>query len=309
MEHLEYKRNFILGDEWFYLKLYSGAQTADRILDEAIKPAVYHLLIEKKIDKWFFIRYSDPDLHLRLRLHFTNPGSIGIIVRTLHKYINKFFEQDLIWKVQTDTYQREVERYGLFTMELSESIFYRDSMLFISVLPYFKVINGETLRWHFALKSIDCLLDCFKYSLDEKLRLLEIMKDSFGREFGINRNLKDQLNSKFAKEWKGIDKSMNSITERESLIAPILVLLNEQKQTLISLANETLRSINEHPGYLQINDLVTSYIHMIMNRFFRSKQRVHELVLYDFLYRYYKSALARLQAANKENVAATLEEV
>jgi thiopeptide-type bacteriocin biosynthesis protein len=309
MGEIEFKRNFVPGDEWIYFKIYSGAQTADKILEKAVKPAISHLLVKNKIDHWFFIRYSDPYLHLRVRLHYSKHGSIGLIVKTIHKYISNFVEQELVWKVQIDTYQREVERYGLYTMELSESFFYNDSKLFISVLPYFNNINGETLRWHFSIKSIDYLLECFKYSLEEKLRLMEVLKESFGREFGVDRNLKDQLNSKFAKEWKSIEKSMNSNTEKESLLVPILCILNEHKQIIIPLADEALRSINEHPGYLKINDLVTSYIHMMMNRYFRSKQRVHELVLYDFLYRYYKSALARLQATNKENVRTTLEKV
>lgn len=299
------KRSFVLGDEWIYYKFYSGAQTADRILEESIKPSVNYLLDRSKIDHWFFIRYADPDLHLRVRLHFTKPGSVGIIVRTIYKYISKFVEQDLIWKVQTDTYQREIERYGIFTMELSEQLFFLDSKLFIDLVPYLKNPNGETQRWHFALKSIDYLLDCFQYKTEDKLRLLEGLKDSFGREFGLNRFLKDQLNNKFAKEWKGIERSLNSSTDKESIISPILNHLNVHKKTVIPLAKEVLKICEEHPDSIHVNELIGSYIHMMMNRLFRSKQRIHELVLYDFLYRYYKSDIARLKAAEKailENV-------
>jgi hypothetical protein len=49
----------------------------------------------------------------------------------------------------------------------------------------------------------------------------------------------------------------------------------------------------QYPEEVDLNDLITSYIHMMMNRSFRSRQRIHELVLYDFLYRYYKSVIAR----------------
>lgn len=293
------KRSFVLGEEWIYYKFYSGAQTADRILEEAIRPFVNHLLAKNKIDRWFFIRYADPDLHLRVRLHFTKPGSVGIIIRTIYKYINKFVEKELIWKVQTDTYQREIERYGLFTIELSERIFFLDSSLFLIVLPYFKNPKGETQRWHFALKSIDFLLDCFQYKIEDKLRLLEGLKDSFGREFRTNRFLKDQLNKKFSKEWKGIEQSLNSETESESIISPILNHLNVHKETVIPVANEILKKCKEQPDGIHINELISSYIHMMMNRLFRSKQRIHELVLYDFLYRYYKSAIARSKVAEK----------
>ena len=291
------KRGFVLGEEWIYYKFYSGAKTADRILEEAIKPAVNHLLIKNKIDHWFFIRYADPDLHLRIRLHFAKPGSVGIIVRTIYKLISKFLEQELIWKVQTDTYQREIERYGLFTMELSEQIFFLDSNLFVNVFPYLKNPDGETQRWHFALKSIDNLLDCFQLSIEDKLRLLEGFKDNLGREFGINRFIKGQLDEKFAKERKGIEQCLNLTTENESSIATILPLLFVHKESVLPIAKEILKLCKEQPNGVHVNELIGSYIHMMMNRIFRSKQRTHELVIYDFLWRYYKSTIARLKAA------------
>ncbi len=34
---------------------------------------------------------------------------------------------------------------------------------------------------------------------------------------------------------------------------------------------------------------------MTMNRIFKSKQRVHEMVIYDFLYRYYSSNIAKMK--------------
>jgi len=39
--------------------------------------------------------------------------------------------------------------------------------------------------------------------------------------------------------------------------------------------------------------LMLSYLHMLNNRLFKSKQRKHELVLYNFLYNHYRSKLAR----------------
>lgn len=42
-----------------------------------------------------------------------------------------------------------------------------------------------------------------------------------------------------------------------------------------------------------VTDLVQSYIHMHVNRLIRSSQRLHELVLYDLLRRYYEGQLAR----------------
>ena len=40
---------------------------------------------------------------------------------------------------------------------------------------------------------------------------------------------------------------------------------------------------------ISITNLLASFIHMSINRCFRSKQRLYEMMLYDFLYRKYKS--------------------
>ncbi len=58
------KRSFIPGSEWIYYKIYCGVKTADKILTETIKPLVEQLKMLNLIEKWFFIRYSDPDTHI-----------------------------------------------------------------------------------------------------------------------------------------------------------------------------------------------------------------------------------------------------
>ena len=47
----------------------------------------------------------------------------------------------------------------------------------------------------------------------------------------------------------------------------------------------------QNVGELQapLQALLISMIHMSMNRWFRTKNRLHELVLYEFLTRYYTS--------------------
>jgi len=121
------QRTYIIGDEWLYMKLYSGTKTADTVLFEIVRPVTSQLLQEGIIDKWFYIRYSDPHNHLRLRFHYMNPDHISKIIQTINKPIKKYIEKNLIWKIQVDTYQREIERYGENSIHLAEKIFYYDS--------------------------------------------------------------------------------------------------------------------------------------------------------------------------------------
>ena len=75
------KRTYILGDEWLYYKLYCGARTSDVILTETIKPVTEYLLNQGLIDSWFFIRYGDPDFHIRIRFHLVDLAKIGDVIR------------------------------------------------------------------------------------------------------------------------------------------------------------------------------------------------------------------------------------
>jgi thiopeptide-type bacteriocin biosynthesis protein len=47
--------------------------------------------------------------------------------------LNSLLEQNSVWKIQTDTYQREIERYGK-TIEDSETLFWHDSEMILHYL-------------------------------------------------------------------------------------------------------------------------------------------------------------------------------
>jgi hypothetical protein len=48
----------------------------------------------------------------------------------------------------------------------------------------------------------------------------------------------------------------------------------------------------------QLNRLMPGYLHMFINRIFVSNQRKTELVIYDYLFRYYESKMMREKKAN-----------
>jgi thiopeptide-type bacteriocin biosynthesis protein len=80
------------------------------------------------VSHWFFIRYSDPDFHLRIRFYLPDIHNIDKVISQIHKSLQNYFQIGLIRKIQYDTYNREIERYGENTMDLSEQIFCADSV-------------------------------------------------------------------------------------------------------------------------------------------------------------------------------------
>jgi thiopeptide-type bacteriocin biosynthesis protein len=61
------QRTFAPGSQWLYLKAYTGTASADRILTDTVGPVIDGLLSTGVVDHWFFLRYADPEHHLRLR--------------------------------------------------------------------------------------------------------------------------------------------------------------------------------------------------------------------------------------------------
>jgi thiopeptide-type bacteriocin biosynthesis protein len=132
--HKNVQKTIIVGDKWVYYKIYCGVNTADIILTSIIKPFTEQLLVNKYIDKWFFIRYSDPEPHLRVRFLIKDLQNIGLILIKFHKTIVPFIKAKQIWNVQLDTYKRETERYGANTIELAESFFFYDSKEVVNII-------------------------------------------------------------------------------------------------------------------------------------------------------------------------------
>jgi hypothetical protein len=79
------QRTFVIGDKWLYYKIYCGVKTADMLLLEVIKSLTEQLIEEKIIDRWFFIRYSDPEPHVRFRVQFIDIKNIGASTINLNK--------------------------------------------------------------------------------------------------------------------------------------------------------------------------------------------------------------------------------
>jgi thiopeptide-type bacteriocin biosynthesis protein len=294
------QRTFIIGDEWLYFKIYTGYKTADTILTETIFPLAKYLSNQNLIDHWFFIRYSDPQFHLRVRFHVPKIENIAPIIFHFNSTLQNYITQNLVWKIQTDTYQREMERYSIELIELSEKIFFLSSEMICEIISFEAVQQDESLRWLLGLKMLDVLLDDFEYSLQDKINLLNTLQDNFGKEFNIGKDFRRQFGQKYrvekARIEKILDKNNEQSDEYTSLFKPIFEKSKPTKNTFEEIKAENRKDFS-------LDDLLGSYIHMMLNRLFRTQQRTHELVLYDYLFRYYNSLAERQKAEGRKRAA------
>ncbi len=288
------RRSFPPGSEWLYAKLYTGTATADGLLREVVTPVVRDALAAGEADGWFFIRYGDPEWHLRVRFH-GEPAKLqsGVLSR-LHAALDPLLADGRIWRVQLDTYEREIERYGgPEGIALAERLFQVDSDAVLAILEMLEGDEGADFRWRLALRGIDMLLGDLRFDPGTRMRVMRGMREGFTREFGGGKGLRVQLDQRFRQEWRSLTPLLDPAGDAESELAPALEILR-QRSALNAPIVEELREL-ERAGRLNqpLADLASSYVHMHVNRFIRSAQRAHELVLYDFLYLLYESRAAR----------------
>lgn len=283
MRNEKVKRTFYPGDEWLYIKIYAGIKTVDKILTDAVYSIFKNAIKEKIATECFFIRYSDPDFHLRIRFLIKDKENIGKVINLCNDKLKKYCAGNLISRIEIGTYEREIERYGSKYIEISENLFTIDSKYIIELLRYLQQ-KDENYRWMISLKLINSLFDDIGYDLDKKYAYITKMSESFKMEFGFNMYNSKQLNDIFRARKKQVESSLN-MTDQNLVLADVEKIIKRRSKAIKKLL---------HTGELPENN-ISSYIHMSMNRLFRSKNRVHELLIYDFLSRYYKSEIAKLK--------------
>lgn len=289
------KRRFVIGDEWIYFKIYTGIKTADYILTNHLHDLLNELVFKQYIDKWFFIRYNDPDFHLRLRILIKNQSYLSQLINDINKCLKEYLDLDLIWKIQIDTYDRELERYGDIIIENSESLFYYDSDMIVKAIVVADDHDNPNLKWLFGLFAIDALMKDFNLKLIDRKNLIEDLKNSFALEMNIVNSTEKQLRKKYQENKVEIYNFLNSVVIDDDQ-SEALKLLVQVKSA--SCKDDISSIINKIDNLNKLNDLIASHIHMTMNRLFRSKNRETELVSYNMLYFYYVSIIARTKYNN-----------
>lgn len=271
------KRCFGPGEEWMYFKLYVGVANADQLLATAIKAAVTELKAQEAIDKWFFIRYNDPDFHLRLRFHFKAAHKRDQILETVNRHLKQAREQGLIWKTELDTYERELERYRPAYIETAESLFYHDSERSLDLIARARAAGREASLWLYGLKGLDDYLEAFDLDTAQRYALVARLYRGFCMEFHADKGLKRQIDAKFRGQLDAILK----LFQAEDAYAQRMA---EHRKAIRTLAAPLVQSLDEGALYV----LLGSYLHMHVNRMIKANPRIHELVLYGMLEKFYK---------------------
>lgn len=273
-------RDFYPGDRWVFFKIYGGLVACDNLLINKIYPLAMRLMRSGAVKQWFFIRYSDPRYHLRVRFELVSPASFHEVVESLNRVIAPLCRKRLLDKMVLDTYRREIERYGENMMETSETLFCHESICICTTLKHLAKTGRQEQRWKIAFRMAERMLTTFGLSLEEKSNLTKRMCKSMLKEFGYDEHNQKPLNERYRSLRKDVANSVEGEFEK-----PVMTAIEKYAQAISStLGNGRNRDVN-----------ITSHIHMMNNRLFEAQARSHETMLYFCLSRFYESQLARIK--------------
>lgn len=288
------RRTFPPGSEWLYAKLYTGTATADEVLARVVAPLVARSRARGVCERWFFVRYADPEWHLRVRFGGPARALASVLLPALQRRVAPLVRDGVLWKVELDTYEREVERYGgPHGIELVEALFEADSDATLAILGALGSQDDPDARWRMALRGSHDLLVDLGLDEDARRRVVAGVRGAFAREHGVDTNVRHQLGQIYREERAALEALLTAEAGSPHPLAQGIDVLAARSVRVGSIARRLWR--REREGVLRpgVEAIASSLIHMHCNRVLRSEQRSHELVLYDLLARFYESRAAR----------------
>ncbi len=263
------------GQRWLYFEIFVHPMRADLVLCDYIQPFI--VTNQSAIEKWFFVRYSQDGHHLRVRFQLTDQSYMQQIMPHFFSALLPLMEQGIISDIRIRPYRQETERYGEQFMENVEQHFYLDTCFTGAILQEATSIEEKYL-W--ALKL---LTDCRECDLLPPVIFDELIATNcaaYCQEQGLTPAGYKELN----RAAKALNNSGELITGHGLLIH--YMTMRDSLLGTLSLYEPQHRPV-----------LFTALFHMLVNRLFKTDQRLQEAIIYCFFERSLKSVRGKATSA------------
>lgn len=263
-------------ENWVYFKFYGCSKRINEFLYE-----VHALLDGEKdnlLERYFFIRYADPEPHVRLRIK-SKPGKVFDVLEKVFALSIKFKHEGLISRVVLDTYHREVERYGgLALVKKAEEYFYHDSEFVICLLTLLRNNHADINLEYIGCSYILMVLKTFKLSDAEILNFLN------------SKTSKTLYRVEFQKDRKNYMESVNIGDDWSDFVSKKEYrYLYELLRELSGYLNQYVTSIfyeAKNGGITNtVDSIMQSIIHMFFNRLMGDnqwEQKIYAIARHSF---------------------------
>ncbi len=279
-------RSFPPGSPWLFVKYYAGPSVQDDVL-RLLVPALREVVAAGHATQWFFLRYADPDPHLRVRVEGEAATLLSTVLPRLAEAVAPALEAGIVWRTQLDTYEREVERYGGASwIETAERIFAADSEAAATIIEAYPGAEGTELLWRATLVGIDRMFDDLGLDEAAKRRRITSLRDTFGAEVRMDTDHQRRLGEKYRRVRAEVEAAL---TESEPALAPA--------RAAFAVRSTAIRALAPALAGTDLPELAGSFVHMHVNRVLAASPRAQELVLYDLLRRYYDMVAGKRKQA------------
>jgi thiopeptide-type bacteriocin biosynthesis protein len=247
-------------ENWLYYKLYGCSKRQNELI-AYIHETLESMISEGLLKKYFFIRYSDPEPHVRLRIQASDDMLLPLF-SNINVWLETLRLDGLISKITIDSYQRELERYGgAGLIKQAEEYFFHSSRLAMQII--------SKIRYEKSLKiNIDVIGVSFIISALEAFGLTPDEQEAFLNQRSSNSENRKQFQDNRKILMKAAD-SRNNFHE---------IMLIEPYEQIHSLINSSSEKLSEYAkavyecdknGELTntVHGIISSVIHMFCNRF------------------------------------------
>jgi thiopeptide-type bacteriocin biosynthesis protein len=160
------------GSAWMFVKLYCSSHREDALIGGSLQEFADNVIASELADSWFFIRYGDPEAHLRVRFHGQPERLSNQLFGQVCQWARGLMDTDACSRFAFDTYDQEIERFGgPDGMTVAESLFYADSRSATALVKALRTKEWAAADDRSALLAvaIDDLLDALGF--DERQRV------------------------------------------------------------------------------------------------------------------------------------------
>lgn len=267
------------GSDWLYFRIDCAESIADSLLS-SLHAHLDTCTSRAEIMEWFFVKYRDPQPHLRVRIHLRQCLAFSQVFQEVASFLSVQLFSGLVSKYSIETYNREVERYGgVDSMSIVESIFSIDSAAQIQLKKIIKELSLDPI----VVAVVYLQIFLTQAGLDVNAQAFWLRQfDSCEFQGFVSKAYREYKNLIYASVFEPTTRvGTNTLCAIEDSLKPAIPLFSK------------LRELDKYERMTEpLSNVLNSIVHMSLVRFFGTNYQA-EVIVRGLLLRTLNSKLNR----------------